>query len=88
MNDNSANAPHDNAVEIDRYIVWPGQALAYKIGQLKIRELRDYARRELGDSFDIRAFHDTVLANGALPLDTLESVIKDWVQVQKTKKAS
>lgn len=69
--------------ETDRYIVWPGQALGYKIGQLKILELRDYARKELGDRFDIRAFHDQVLGAGALPMDVLETHIKQWVADQK-----
>ncbi|QJD90390.1 DUF885 domain-containing protein [Duganella dendranthematis] len=69
--------------ETDRYIVWPGQALGYKIGQLKILELRDYARKELGDRFDIRAFHDQVLGAGALPMDVLEAHIKQWVASQK-----
>jgi uncharacterized protein (DUF885 family) len=69
--------------ETDRYIVWPGQALGYKIGQLKILELRDYARKELGDRFDIRAFHDQVLGAGALPMDVLEAHIKQWAASQK-----
>ncbi len=73
--------------ETDRYIVWPGQALGYKIGQLKILELRDYARKELGSSFDIRSFHDQVLGAGALPMDVLESHIKDWVSAEKAKPA-
>ncbi|MBV6320946.1 DUF885 domain-containing protein [Duganella violaceipulchra] len=71
--------------ETDRYIVWPGQALGYKIGQLKILELRDYARKELGTGFDIRNFHDQVLGAGALPMDVLESHIKDWVVAEKLK---
>jgi uncharacterized protein (DUF885 family) len=71
--------------ETDRYIVWPGQALGYKIGQLKILALRDYARKELGDGFDIRKFHDQVLGAGALPMDVLETHIKDWVAAEKAK---
>ncbi|WP_233410534.1 DUF885 domain-containing protein [Rugamonas violacea] len=69
--------------ETDRYIVWPGQALGYKIGQLKIIALRDYAKTELGGKFDIRAFHDQVLGAGALPMDVLETRIKGWVAAQK-----
>ncbi len=76
---NSSKTEHDVTVEVDRYIVWPGQALAYKIGELKIKELRGYATRELGQRFEIRRFHDQVLGNGALPLDLLEHGIKDWV---------
>jgi uncharacterized protein (DUF885 family) len=69
--------------ETDRYIVWPGQALGYKIGSLKITELRERARKELGDKFDIREFHDQVLGNGALPLDVLEERIDAWIAAKK-----
>jgi uncharacterized protein (DUF885 family) len=82
---NSGKNEHDITVEVDRYIVWPGQALAYKIGELKFKELRAYAKQELGDKFDIRAFHDELLANGALPLDILDKHIRDWVAERKGK---
>lgn len=68
--------------ETDRYIVWPGQALGYKIGQLKIIELREYATKKLGKKFDIRAFHDEILGAGSLPLDVLEQRIHAWVKAQ------
>ena len=68
--------------EVDRYIAWPGQALAYKLGQLEILKLRDEARQKLGPRFDLRAFHDEVLGNGALPLDVLDSVVKSWIAQQ------
>jgi len=64
--------------EVDRYIAWPGQALAYKLGQLEILKLRESARQKLGDKFDLRAFHDEVLGNGALPLDVLDSQVTAW----------
>lgn len=69
--------------ETDRYIVWPGQALGYKIGQLKITELRERARKESGDRFDLRGFHDEVLGAGALPLNVLEERIDRWIAMQK-----
>ncbi|HEV2196662.1 MAG TPA: DUF885 domain-containing protein [Candidatus Acidoferrum sp.] len=69
--------------ETDRYIAWPAQALGYKIGQLKIIELRERAKKELGSKFDIRSFHDTVLSGGALPLDLLEKRINEWVEAQR-----
>jgi len=65
--------------EVDRYIGWPAQALAYKLGQLQILKLRDEARQRLGDKFDIRAFHDEVLGNGPLPLDVLQSEVENWI---------
>ena len=80
--DNAAKAEHDIVNEIDRYIGNPGQALAYKIGQLKMLALRDRAERQLGENFDIRAFHDHLLGAGALPLDLLEQRMDDWMAAQ------
>ena len=68
--------------EVDRYIAWPGQALAYKIGQMKILELRARAQKALGDKFDIKAFHDQVLDAGALPLSVMETRIDGWIAAQ------
>jgi uncharacterized protein (DUF885 family) len=72
----ATHAPEESAAEIDRYIAWPAQALAYKLGELKIRELRRAAEKAQGPKFDIRAFHDAILRNGALPLDLLDSQVR------------
>jgi uncharacterized protein (DUF885 family) len=80
--ENSALAPLNIDIEVTRYMGWPGQAVAYKVGELKIRELRAAAKEALGDAFDIRAFHDAVLEEGAIPLDVLDAHIKAWVAAQ------
>jgi len=83
--DNTGKTDQDITVEVDRYIVWPGQALAYKLGQLKIHELRAEAERRLGAKFDVRKFHDAVLENGALPLNVLETHMKQWMDAQAAR---
>jgi uncharacterized protein (DUF885 family) len=80
MVDNSALAKTDIVAEVERYMAIPGQALAYKIGQLKITELRKFAEEELGERFDIRQFHNQVLLDGSLPMSILEEKIRDWVK--------
>src|SRR5690606_6859601 len=79
FNENSSIAPGAIKAEVQRYMVIPGQATAYKIGMLKIHELRQRAEEELGNQFDIRAFHDVVLGGGALPLELLERRVNDWI---------
>jgi uncharacterized protein (DUF885 family) len=80
---NSSISEGQIRAEVRRYFVMPGQATGYKIGMLKILELREKARNELGDQFDIRAFHDTVLVGGALPLTILERVVDEWIAETK-----
>jgi uncharacterized protein (DUF885 family) len=77
--DNTGKTDQDITVEVDRYIVWPGQALAYKLGQLKIRELRTEAEKKQGSAFNVRKFHDAVLESGSIPLDVLESHVNIWL---------
>lgn len=83
LNDNTSSSEEANTKAIERYMVMPGQATAYKVGMLKILELREKARAELGEQFDIRAYHDVVLGNGAVPLNVLEDLVAEWVAATK-----
>ncbi|MHC4958294.1 MAG: DUF885 domain-containing protein [Planctomycetota bacterium] len=85
MLDNSALTKTNVAKEVDRYIAWPGQATAYKIGELTIRRLRARAESELGNRFDVRAFHDTVLEHGSIPLPVLERRVEAWIKARKSE---
>ncbi|WP_242113144.1 DUF885 domain-containing protein [Luteimonas aquatica] len=86
MLENSAESETQSTAEAERYIAWPGQALAYKIGELKIQSLRRQAERELGDKFDIRGFHAEVLKDGAVPLDILQQKVERWIQERKASR--
>ncbi|MEC7290390.1 MAG: DUF885 family protein, partial [Pseudomonadota bacterium] len=85
FNDNTALAPLNIQTEVTRYIGWPGQATAYKVGELKILELRAKAKTALGEAFDIRAYHDVVLGAGAMPLDALERRVDDWIEEHRAE---
>jgi len=83
LSDNTSLSAANVRAEVDRYISWPGQALAYKLGEMKISELRQRAEEELGDAFDIRSFHDALLGQGSLPLDLLETVVEAYIAESK-----
>jgi uncharacterized protein (DUF885 family) len=85
MKENTALSEHNIKAEVDRYIAWPGQALAYKIGQLKFRALRERATSQLGAKFDLRRFHDAALEDGAVPLSILEAKIDAWIATEKAR---
>jgi uncharacterized protein (DUF885 family) len=80
LRDHTGLTEREIVAEVDRYIVWPGQATAYKVGQLRIVALRDHARQVLGDRFDLREFHNVVLDGGAVPLSVLDTTVESWIQ--------
>jgi len=83
MIDNTPNPANDSRKEIERYVVWPSQATGYKIGMIKIYELREKAKKLMGNKFDIREFHDVVLANGAVPMNILEQLVDEYIASKK-----
>jgi uncharacterized protein (DUF885 family) len=86
MSSNTALSMHEVNTEIDRYIGWPAQAVSYKIGEIKIRQLRKITEEKLGTKFDIKAFHDMVLANGSVRLNTLERIVNQYIVEELSKK--
>lgn len=85
MLDNTALSAANIDAEVNRYISWPAQALGYKLGEIKIRELRARAEKTLGAKFDLKGFHDAVLAQGAVPLDVLDAQINSWIAAEQAK---
>jgi uncharacterized protein (DUF885 family) len=83
MVENTGMGEHEVEAEVERYIVEPGQALAYKVGMLSILGMREKARSELGDRFDLKQFHNEILSHGALPMTVLDRVVDDWIATQK-----
>ena len=80
---NTPNPERDIFTETNRYIVWPGQATAYKIGMIKILEMRELAKKQLGSRFDLREYHDLVLKNGSVPMNILEENVRAWIAKKK-----
>ena len=87
FHEHSSEDEPDVQAETDRYIVWPAQALGYKLGELEILKLRERAQTELGSKYDIRKFHDEILNGGALPLDVLDARVSAWIETQKAGQA-